>query len=38
VHLGLSDEHCSGCNIPCPPPRFCRFGECVCPLGVQCPE
>jgi hypothetical protein len=36
TNLGLNDEHCGACFNKCKPGEFCRFGECVCPLGMTC--
>lgn len=35
-NLGLDDENCGACGNVCRPGEFCRFGECVCPLGQTC--
>lgn len=36
TNLGLNDEHCGACFNRCKPGEFCRFGDCVCPLGQTC--
>lgn len=36
TNIGLNEEHCGACFNKCKPGEFCRFGECVCPLGETC--
>jgi peroxiredoxin len=36
VGFGLDEEHCGACFNKCKQGEFCRFGECVCPLGQTC--
>ncbi len=36
TNTSLDDENCGACGNVCKPNEFCRFGECVCPLGQTC--
>ena len=36
TNTSLDDANCGACGNVCRPGEFCRFGECVCPLGQTC--
>lgn len=36
TNIILNEEHCGACFNRCKQGEFCRFGECVCPLGQTC--
>lgn len=31
VDTQTNQQHCGGCNQPCPAPKVCQAGSCVCP-------
>jgi protein-disulfide isomerase len=36
VNIVLDEAHCGRCFNQCKEREFCRFGECICPLGQTC--